>query len=68
MRAFSGSDDRGTETAKVRADPRSEGWMIGRLGGQSSAEDGRVMPKLVTGIPEAVGKENPEAMTLLAGG
>ena len=47
------SDDRGTETAEMKAS-----WSDGSLGGCSSAEDGQVVA--VTGIPEALGTETPE--------
>ena len=69
------SDDWGTETAEVKAP-----WSGSHLGGQSSTEDGRVVavtgtpevmvagkpevPKTVTGIPEAVDTEIPEAPTM----
>ena len=56
------TDDRGSETAEAKIS-----WLGGRLGRRSSAEDGRVAPKLVTGIPEAVDMEIPEVPTLLSG-
>ena len=57
------TDDQGSETSEVKIS-----WSGSCLGGRSGAEDDRVAPKLVTGIPETVDTEIPEALTLLVGG
>ena len=59
----SGSDERGMETAEVKGL-----WLGGRLGGRSSTEDCRAVPKMVTGIPEEVDAANPKVPTTSSGG
>ena len=50
------TDDWGSETGKVKGS-----WSGGRLGDRSSAEGGRAVLKIVTGIPELEDVGNPKA-------
>ena len=56
------TDDRDSETGGVKGS-----WSGGRLGGRSSAEGGRALPEIVTGIPELADAGNPEAPTEVKG-
>ena len=50
------TDDRHSETGEVKGL-----WSDGRLWGRSSAEGGRAVLNIVTGIPEPADADNPEA-------
>ena len=58
------TDDRGSETPQVKGS-----WSGGLLGGRSSAEDGRAVLKICTGIPEVARPKaaRPEGPTKVKG-